>query len=68
MLYIFVENCITYFQDFQESSKEQHKFKYFCIINIFTVTFDQFNVSLLKVLIYIKKLKKTLTSNFWIVI
>ncbi len=55
---------------FEESLKEQHLFeiKLFCnIINVFTVTYDLFNESLLnKVLISFQK--KDPTPNFWKVV
>jgi len=59
-----------------ESSKEQHLFEIesFCnIINAFTVSFDQFNASLLNKSIHFfqkTKNKKTflLTPNFWTVV
>ncbi len=49
------------------SSKEQRLFKKSCnIINVFTVTFDQFNASLLNKSIVLSKNKIILASNLWI--
>ncbi len=48
-----------------ESSKEQHLFEietFWNIINVFTVTFDQFNVSLMNKSISFLKKKKNLTD------
>ncbi len=70
---IFVETVIHFiFQDSQmNSSKEQHLFEIeiSCnIINVLTVSFDQFNVSLMNKSVPFFKKKKWPNPNFWTIV